>query len=315
LILLLIVGGGNLYAVSRYDLGVKSLAEAASLGNDAPEAMTLVNLSAVKASELVAQEWPMEVQIWGMAYSGTITVSDSNLENLDEFLEKKRGLSIYQYPAMDARLKGSFALFDVPGAEEQLNAYSRELILPRMIQLYRLRFLPVTPENRAILLGYADEKVWHVPGKAAFTLARAFDHFGMPEEARKWLERARNEEVDTEDFRPAEKPAPTGGWISGTFAVEGARPSEAVVGLMRYQELGDSITIMRLQMDLLATVHPDDNGSFTFRDLGSGEYRLVALFPSVLDPSSIRLTGGTGVIELSGETPQVELGEILVSFQ
>lgn len=313
LVLLLTVGGGNLYAVARYDLGVKSLPEAASL-TDEPEIMTLVNLSTVTASEPLAQEWPLEVQIWGMAYSDTIAVSHPDLDRLDDFIERKRGRSVYQYPAMDARIKGSFVLFDVQTAEKQLEAYAKELILPRMIQLHRLKFLPVTQENRDILFGYTDEKTWHIPGGAALRLSRAFDHFGMSKEAQKWLERANKEEADTEGFIPAEEPKLTEGSIRGEIVLDNAL--ETIVGLMRYQELGDDgITVTRLQMDLLATAQPDDSGAFTFRNLGSGEYRLVALLPEQLDPSSIYITEPIGMIELSRETPEIELGRIEIAYQ
>jgi hypothetical protein len=316
LILLLTVGGGNLYAVARYDLGTKSLAEAAGLSDEAPEVMTLVNLSAVTASEPVAREWPLEVRIWGMAYSDTITISKPDLDILDDFIERKRGGSVYQYPAMDTRIKGSFVLFDVPGAEKGLQAYSRELILPRMIQLHRLRFLPVTPENRNILLGYTDEEIWHIPGGAALRLAWVFDHFGMPEDAKKWFERARSSGTDLEGFEPSGEPLLTDGTVSGSFMVESDLPGEVLLGLMHYRELGDEgITVVRLQQDLLATTRPDDSGAFTFQDLGSGEYRLVALLPEQLNPATIEVTGETGIIELSRETSEVELGAIEVSFQ
>ena len=67
-------------------------------------------------------------------------------------------------------------------------------------------------------------------------------------------------------------------------------------------------------MDLLATTRPGNDGSFSFQNLGSGEYRLVVLLPQKLDPSAIKVTGGTGIIELSRETPEIELGTIAVSF-
>jgi hypothetical protein len=232
---------------------------------------------------------------------------------LDDFLEEKRGVSTYQYNAMDVRLKGAFAIFDLPGAEKLQFAYSRDLLLPRMILLHRLKYLPVTDENRKFLQGYADEDVWHIPGRAALALAKGFDHFGMTAETRKWFERARNSGTDLEGFEPSQEPALMNGSVSGTVLVDGAKPRDVILGLMLYKELGDEITISNLQMDLLATVHPNDNGSFTFRDLGSGEYRLVALLTGVLDPASIRLTGSAGIIKLTKGTPEIDLGTILVS--
>jgi hypothetical protein len=315
LIFLLVIGGGYLYSVARHDLGTKTLVEAARLPDEAPRIMTIANLSAVTTSEAAAWAWPLEVETWGFAYSDTVTVSESVLMKLDDFLEEKRGVSTYQYNAMDVRLKGAFAIFDLPGAEKLQFAYSRDLLLPRMILLHRLKYLPVTDENRKFLQGYADEDVWHIPGRAALALAKGFDHFGMTAETRKWFERARNSGTDLEGFEPSQEPALMNGSVSGTVLVDGAKPRDVILGLMLYKELGDEITISNLQMDLLATVHPEDNGSFTFRDLGSGEYRLVALLTGVLDPASIHLTGSAGIIKLTKGTPEIDLGTILVSRQ
>lgn len=314
--LLIISGGGYLYALHNYDLDAGSLAEAAGLEAAAPAVMTLVNLTPdVAEGEPIAQAWPLESEVMGIAYSGTTNVSESNLLILENFLEQKQGRTVYQYSAMSALDRGYFMLLDAGKAEKWLDINSRESVLPRMIQLHRLRYLPVTPENRDLLFRYADESLWRIPGKAAFNLARAFDHFGMPDKSQRWFEKATEEGVDTKDFKPSEDPHLTDGWIGGKIAVKGGPAPEIIVGLMYYRDSGDFISVTRLQLALLASVHPDDKTMFMFPDLGSGGYRLIALLKETIDPSTIRVMGPAAPIVLNRDNPGVDLGTILIKVE
>lgn len=314
-VLFMVSAGGYLYAVGSYDLGTETLSKAAGLSYDDPKIMTVANLSAKGTSDGKAWEWPLEAETWGFAYNDTIMVSPGNLERLDRFLAEKRGRSVFQYNGMDARLRSSFALFDLDGIEELIADYSGDLLIARMTQVYRLRFLPVTEANRHILESYTDENRWHIPGKPALLLARAFDHFGMVEKAEYWFQRAMDDGQEPEDFQPSEEPALIEGNISGRVEIAGLDLSGVTLGLMSTMRiLDEKLTLMDLQMDLLATTHPDADGSFAFSNLGSGKYRILALLPEQIDPSSVVIEGDTGLIELDTENPVVEVGTIAISY-
>jgi hypothetical protein len=315
LTLFVIAAGGYLYAVGNYDLGADSLVEAAGLPEEAPEILTVVNLSASGSSDQAAWPWPLEVKTWSMAYSDTVTVSSQVMTELDRFLEENRGNSVFQYNAMDLRLKSAFAMFELEGVERRIADFAGDLLIARMTQLYRLRNLPTTEGNREILLSYADEDKWNIPGRPALSLSRAFEHFAMQEEARYWFDRALDSGQEPEEFSPSEGAVLTGGTIAGNLTVQETEPGNVKIGLMNARRvLAGELTLMDLQMDLLTATTPREDGAFTFTDLGRGEYRLLALLPTQVDPSSIVIEDDTGLIKLDMENPVVEVGTIAISY-
>jgi len=324
------------YASYRYDLNKESLAQAAGIPEKASESKVLIVMDSGKDRKTpLVYKWPLETSAWSFADDGTIAVSQENLQKVEKYLNDHPQGSVFQYAAQDALYKGYNTLGAIEkGLEYQYKA-SADMLLPRLQLIKRLSYLPVTKKNMEYLTTFTDETKWYVSGKYSHRLARALIHQNRFKEAKKWIDKAKEQNATVEKKDEAtlpDGPVLTKGQISGALALNGTAPKGVRVMLfadegypvaqrMEYLDpaeiLSDDMNAS-MGMRLVDQKETDETGRFSFEDLGEGEYSIVfvaakSTVPDDISPDGIQVKNNPGVIKLESKKPKVDLGIIDIS--
>jgi hypothetical protein len=317
------VAGGYSYGAVRYDLGKKNFAEAVGVSEKASEVRTIVLFTTKAKSGAALQEWPLEATSTGIAVSGGMALSPENLNKVEEYLARNPGVTIYTNVARQMLVDGHYRLWDPQKGREKQFQVKEEMSLPRFQLLSLLRAVPVTRENVRYLRAFTDEKVWHVGRRSAMRMAEAFMHFGLRNEAKVWMQKAKKMGLEIpETFKQAlTEPSITTGRISGSLLVNGKPLRNAKAGLLRawdypFEKLDTSTMATRL-LDVRTL---DEEGRFSFDHLGTGEYMLAFMtgqesIPSTVTPDRLTVKNVPGVIRLGKGIADRNLGAIEVVVQ
>lgn len=299
-------------AVTRYDLGKKSLAEAVGVPEKASLSKTIVLLSPNRA---VLQEWPMQAK--GNSFMGTYTIelSYENLKKVEDYIARHKDGSVYNYAARDALTNGYSGLWDVKKGVEQQFKNANEILLHRLILVSQLRYLPVKEDNLNYLKSFSDEGKWYIGNRYALRIAEAFMHFGLVEEAKVWVEKAKARGEDVSKITFLENRVLTDGKVTGAIKVNGKPPANTKVVLLRYTEGFEKIEDTSLPNRLLDVRELDRSGKFAFDKLGKGNYTLAIMtdketIPYDLPKERLNVNTYSSVMRLSADNPALNLGDI-----
>jgi len=320
-ILIAVIAGVYLRAANRYELGGKSLAEALRVPAGTSVDRTVVLFKAKgKPGELAIQRWPMESSVTTLfptPASYTMGLTLENLCRVEEYLSKKKSRTRFSPAAIDLLRDGYYRLWDL-GRFRQWEFFDSEWEpIRRNIFLNYLEFLPIIPANRSYLESYANENKWYASGKGALQIAKGFSHFGMREEAERWLGKARERGADISSVHLPSR-ALTEGKVKGRIRVNGKPPSNSKVLLLAYvrplEELRTSPLLGSAQ-EFVEAQELDAEGRFAFSNLYEGEFLLALMteketLPFALAPSRIKVRNAPGIIKLTGQKPTRTLGEI-----
>ncbi len=304
-----IIAGVHQNAVAKYDLGKKNLAEAVGIPEKSSISRTIILF---KPGMPTIQEWPMEAK--GSSVTGTNTIESSyeNLKKVADYIDSHKNGSIYNYAAKDAIIKGYNSLWDVKKGIAYQAGTSEDILLHRLLLLSRLRNLPVTDENLSYLKGFTDENKWFIGGRYALRIAEAFMHFGLVDEAKIWLNKAkeRGEDISKVTFLD-EKPLKNGK-VAGTIKVNGKFPANTRAALLQFVESLKEISDLTLNLRLVDVKELDSKGRFTFGNLGKGEYLLAVMtdketIPYNSPPEKMKVENPPAVLRLNAYSPAVNL--------
>lgn len=177
------------------------------------------------------------------------------------------------------------------------------MLLPRAILISKLPYLPITEINLNYLKSFSDEVKWHVGPKYALKIADAYRHFGMMEDAKKWLEKGKSGGADASKAETMNGTVLTDGSIKGKIAIGGKHPSDIMIGLIQddgsLKTLGGILFVRKL----IDAQTPDPTGGFSFERLGEGEYLLAVMIDEKTVPhnSNVKVESSPGVIKLTAE--------------
>jgi hypothetical protein len=269
-------------------------------------------------NKTVIQEWPMKIEVNNLMGTNTIELSYENLNKVKDYIAAHKEGSVYNYTAREALTNGYYGLWDIKKGIEQQFKNSGEILLPRLILVSQLRYLPVTEDNLNYLnylKSFTDEAKWHIGGRFALKIAEAFMHFGMIDEAKAWVEKAKAKGEDVSKATFLNDKVLTNGKITGAIKVNGKPPLNTKVALLRYTTGFEKIEETSLPNRLLDVRELDRSGRFTFNHLGKGEY-VVAIMtgkevvPYNLPSEKLHVTNSPGVIKLDVNKPSINLGNI-----
>lgn len=299
-------------AVTKYDLGKKNLAEAVGIPEKASVIKTIVLFA---PNRVVLQEWPMQAKGNSFMGTGIIELSNENLKKVEGYIEKHKEGSIYKYAAMDALMNGYLGLWDVKKGIEQQFKNADEILLPRLLLISALHLRPVTQENLNYLKAFTDENRWHIGGRYALRIAEAFMHFGLVDEAKTWVEKAKAKGEDVSKVIFLNDKVLTNGKITGAIKVNGKIPTGAKIALLRYTEGFEKIESTALPNRLLDVREIDRSGRFTFEKLGKGNYMLAIMtekntIPYDLPREKLTVNTYSTVMRLGADNPAINLGDI-----
>lgn len=299
-------------AVTKYDLGKKSLAEAVGVPEKASLSKTIVLFLPDRA---VLQEWPMQTK--GSSFIGTyaIELSYENIKKVEDYIAGHKDGSVYNYVARDALMRGYSGLWDVKNEVEQLFKNSKEILMFRLILISQLRYLPVTQDNLNYLKYFSDEGKWYIGSRYALRIAEAFMHFGMVDEAKAWAEKAKAKGEDVSKITFLNDRVLTDGKITGSIKVNGKPPANTKVALLRYTEGFAKIDDASLPNRLIDVRELDSSGKFAFDTLGKGNYTLAIMtdketIPYDLPKDKLNVNTYSTVIRLGADNPVLNLGDI-----
>jgi hypothetical protein len=311
LMLVVVLAVAYLYAGSKYDLDKQNLADILNIPDHASDSRTVVLFLPSNGLPVTVQEWPLQVSGSGLAAQSTIALSEENLKKVESYLDAHRDGSVFTYTAQDILVKGYHALWDAQrGLAWQEKAAGSQLI-HRMVLLARLRHLPVTGENRALLDSLAGPS-WHVGGRAALLLARSYRHFGSAADSERWRAKAAEQGVEAPNYDPVTGPMVAGASIRGRLLVNGSAPPGsriALLALLPQKENPGTLTLTELSLSRLLVDAQElaGDGRFTFGHLGAGQY-IVALMvdgsivPAAVTEDQIRMRRAQGPVAVNSES-------------
>jgi hypothetical protein len=305
------------HADAKYDLGKKDLAAAVGVPAKALSSNTVVLFNPGKA---LLQEWPLEVTGYGRSGpGGAIALSRENLEKVEAYLDKHKEGSLFTTAAHDVLIKGAFHLLDAHAGLNQEFKSSKQMLLPRLMLLSQLRYLPVVPENLSYLRSFTDESQWYVGGKYALIIAEGFMHYGMKDEAAMWAKKAREKSADVSKAIVLKEPVFKTGKVFGSLTINGNAPAHTKVAILRYSQAIDKLSDIILQSRLIAVREVDGAGRFIFDRLGKGEYLLLFMTDNETVPFNIsakdwNIAHAPGVIKLDTKTAARNLGAISITI-
>jgi hypothetical protein len=299
-------------AVTKYDLGKKSLAEAVGVPEKASLSKAIVLFLPDRA---VLQEWPMQTK--GSSFFGTyaIELSYENLKKVEDYIAEHKNGSVYNYVARDALIRGYFGLWDVKNAVEQLFKNSEEINFFRLILISELRYLPVTQGNLNCLKSFSDEGKWYIGSRVMLMIAEAFMHFGLVDEAKAWVEKAKAKGEDVSKITFLNDRSLTDGKITGLIKVNGKPPANTKIALLRYTEGFAKIVDGSFPNRLIDARELDSSGKFAFDKLGKGNYTLAIMtdketIPYDLPKDKLNVNTYSAGMRLGADNPVVNLGDI-----
>lgn len=311
-ILTAIISGKYSEALTKYDMGKKSFAEAAGIPEKTSEIKTLVLFGADKE---YIQEFPMEEKASSSMIYDAFAVSYENLKKIEAYASSHKNSSVYYYAAIDGLIRGYHRLLDVKKGIEYQAKGSEHFMLHRMLLLSRLRNLPVTKENINHLRTFTDENKWHIGSKSALQISEAFMRFGMEKEAVLWAQKAKEKGADISKITFLKQTPLMDGVIKGRIWINGKTPANTKVALFAYGGYLKKITEFTLTNRLIDAVSLDKFGRFNFKNLGSGDYALAVLtdsklIPYNITPEQLRAENLPGMIKLGFDEPIRNLKDI-----
>jgi hypothetical protein len=246
---------------------------------------------------------------------GTIALSRENLEKVEAYLDKHKEGSVFAFASREVLIKGAFHLLDAHTGLNQEFKSSKQMLLPRLMLLSQLRYLPVVTENLNYLRSFADESQWYVGGKYALILAEGFMHYGMKDEAAVWTKKAHEKGADISKTVFLKGPVLKTGKVFGSLTINSNAPAHTKVALLRHSQSIDKLSDIILQSRLIAVREVDGAGRFVFDHLGKGEYLLLFMTDNETVPFNIsaqewNIAHAPGVIKLDTKTAARNLGAI-----
>lgn len=305
-------------AVTKYDLGKKNLAEAVGIPGKASVSKTIVTF--MPNNKTVIQEWPMQAKAYSFTGTDTIELSYKNLKKIEDYIVRHKDGSVFNYTAQDALVDGYYSLWNIKkGMEEQFRA-SEHKIIHRLILFSRFRNITILPENLKYVKTFTDESKWHISGRFALRIAEGFTHFGMLEEAKAWVKKAKDKGEDISKATFLNDKIFTDGKMFGEIKINGKHPTNTKVGLLRYSENFGKISDYTLPNKLIDVRDLDRSGRFTFDHLGKGEYVIAIMtdkevVPYSLPSEKLSVTNSPGVIKLDANKPNINLGNINIAVK
>lgn len=302
---------GTEFALTRWrGLGPRTLAEAAGIpSNDAAERAEVVRLSSGRGRSVSREVVHMAAQ--------NVSLSPESLVKLEEWLKRTEYRDVFTRQAVDDVRRGWMMWWE---PERALDAMMLD-VPGRVHPDYRgaldlIKVGPMTAERYDKLEQLAAIAVPGAPGFEQVTtsqyifegFAAAYARFGDEPKARKWLSRIdalmmvsekKLEVAPLEEFRS--------GRVGGSVTVDGRPAGSVIVGLFEIWRTTAASTGTRL---LSSSAFPDENGAFSFENLGPGEYELGLL--GRVDQLNGRVLGSPGRFDVSEESPTVALPPIRV---
>lgn len=322
LLILAVITPAYKNADKKYDLAKKNLAEALGVPEKATVIKTVVLLIPDKnKNQAIIQEWPLEITSWGGLKGGSIELSYQNLEKAEKYLTSRTHGSVFKYSVEDALANGYLMLWDIKkGLEWQSRTQST--LLQRMIFIAHIRSLPITPDTLLHLKKYTDKSKWHIGSRAAMRLAEGFFHFGIIDEGKALLEKARQSgaaQSEIDKIKIPQKPVLIDGKIFGTVMINNKPAANAKIALLSYKYTG-KLSSFSASQNLTDAQTIDANGRFSFKNLGQKEYFLAIMtdketIPYTLQPKDITVKHLPGVIKLDSKNSSVNTGVIGISFK
>jgi len=140
-------------------------------------------------------------------------------------------------------------------------------------------------------------------------------HFGLVEEAKAWVEKAKARGEDVSKITFLEDRVLTDGKVTGAIKVNGKPPANTKVVLLRYTEGFEKIEDTSLPNRLLDVRELDRSGKFAFDKLGKGNYTLAIMtdketIPYDLPKERLNVNTYSTVMRLSADNPALNLGDI-----
>ncbi len=323
--------------VKKYDLGKKSLAEAAGIEDLSNGSSVLLVL--VKGADGFAGriEHDMMLNSYGaFTDSGKITVSPENLKKLEDFLSSRPNGSVYKFAALSALYNGYFMVFDYDEGMNRLFAASDDLVLARYIMIARLKRGRITEKNLEFIRHFADEGKFIANGNSAVTITELFIRYGAKDDASKWMEIA-HERAESDKFNALKMPenVMVNGRISGNIDIGVPVPLGTRIGLFKYQGRLLNKSDLGSMMMMVDSAAVKEDGAFSFGNLAEDEYYLCLLtgkdivaaaesakvkiefkpyIEGPLDPKK-KPEGylGDGIIKITAEAPSADLGKITLT--
>ncbi|MCK4911640.1 MAG: hypothetical protein KAR83_08345 [Thermodesulfovibrionales bacterium] len=308
-------------ADAKYDLGARSLNEAASLDTNELPPRTVV----LFATEPLVDEWELKAAYFRMMDSGDFVASEENVEKLQDYMDSRKELSVYTYAAEDAQVNSRFLLWQPQKGRELMGRYMEGMLLTRFKLLRQVEMGQINREMEGYLRKFMDEDRWHLGRKPLEKIAKALVRFGYMDEAEKYLQRAKDAEGDYEvRFVLPEKEPVRDGVISGRVHIDGEVPGgDLMIGVLGYgpcdeleknfvPDLNSSTAPARL----LDVIQAGTDGSFEFGSLGEGAYVLaINTDGSVLssDKDGFSVDGSPGMICISADNVTVDIGTVEIT--
>ncbi|MEK7842186.1 MAG: hypothetical protein AAB197_05870 [Deltaproteobacteria bacterium] len=304
-------------AAKKYDLGKKDLAQAAGVPDKAMESLTLVLL---KQDTATVQEWPLQARGSGFVSTGTVAATGESLKRIEDYLAEHKNGSVFTYAAQDALIRGHHVMWDLEKGLEYQFRYAENTLLHRLILLSRLRYLPVTSKNLGYLKALSDESKWYVGRDACLRIAEAFMHFGMTKEAQDWVNKGKERGADISKALFLKDKVLTQGRINGRVMVNGMANVSTRVALMRQDYKIDKIEDGSLIHKLIDVQKIGKDGSFTFSNIGKGDYLLIIvadknIIPYDIASDGLKVKNIPGTVKIDINKPARDLGTMNIITQ
>lgn len=303
--------------------GPLTLAEAAGVPtSDAAQVAAVVRLVPDRARATVRESVRMAASLRNMHTSEPestgVDLSPESIVKLEAFLTRSGYRGVFAAEAMEHVRRGWLLWWE---AERALDA--KRLAVPgRVVPDYRgaldlIKTGPMTAERYAKLEQLAAAATENrrdgfegvTQSQYIFEgFAAGYARFDDEPKAREWLSRIdsfflimekKMEVTQLEEFRQ--------GRVTGSLLLDGRPAGSVLVGLFEDWRTTTTATAQRL---LSASAFPDENGSFSFSDLGPGEYELALLGR----PEDLRgrVLGSPGRFDIGYDRPTLLLPPIRI---
>ena len=266
------------------------------------------------------QEWPLQARGSGFVSMSTVAATGESLKRIEDYLAEHKEGSVFTYAAQDALIRGHHVMWNLEKGVEYQFRYAGQSFINRMVLLSRLRYLPVTPKNLGYLKALSDESKWYVGKDACLRIAEAFMHFGMTKEAQDWVNKGKERGADMSKAGFLKDEVLTQGRIKGRVIVNGMANVSAKVALMRQDYKIDKIEDGALIHKLVDVQDIDKDGSFTFSNIGKGDYLLIIvadknIIPYDITSNKLKVKNLSGPVKIDINRPTMDLGTVNIVTQ
>lgn len=329
-------------ALSRHHYKYDNLVEAAGLNDVEPLRYELVQFCGdivcdtrdYKMSNKSAQisHWTNYVTGFSILKSDEkIPLNPHSIELLNEYILNDGKNSIYRKLAINSLPEISQKLWQPYAAVHAFDELTNQGVLPKgptlIWPIVHLRWLeqaaPITERNRQDLLDLSNTKKYHISGKWALALARAWYRFGDRDKAQQFIALAKNtaKEHDSEIEKGITLPEATAfsrASITGQVIIDKATPAGVRVGLfvMDMKQTGKKprISYPGHVVRTVDSVLLDAGGKFSFTQLSDGTYYIALLVPDKLMSEDSQVKSNVpSLISLDSVHPQQDLGTITIT--